>query len=789
MPTAVEVQASVEQLVADGDKLHLIVHGDATTTVTTENGPVDSVAKLLKGIRDGVYEDAVDAAEASIDDAKTTAITAVNAAATEAGLDTVVENIDALTAVSENISNIDTLVANLDAIQGAADVVSPVPVFLTTPRAITIADNRKTMFLAFNGPGRHCIQSMVVPLDGSSPFPAGTRIDFVCTGTAAINFVRPNGDVIAGLSGSYLGNVGDQGSLIKTDVTDEWVLFGRDLIERPTDAFDMPKVWIDPSDLSLMRQERTGASATTPVSVGDPVGSIKNRGTSGGWATATADDRRPILRQDATGRYYLEFDGINDFLVLDGVPIDFAKLNLYVGFKCLTAGYAKGIVSLAPFDTSGAGYNNAFTLQQVSTDTIPVDIGVQTGQSPNALQAALQGTQPERAHVVEWRKTANATPATLTFDGKTVSHLGSQGQPGLANVTALVSATVRVIISANPGNAGQQGAIQYGDNAIYGLVAHDEVLGDAQRAAIRAFAQSKTYPTPPVFPAINDLTQLEARRATLISEVFSGGTIPTTVGTFATDATPPVSGLSGAATYEKMTIPGYSGNVPRVITPTTPRTDVFAIWMPGHGGDGNMNGGRDFMIQPYITAGIPVVTVVLPNGPNDRFGGGPDNHIANKPTYDQWAGPVSIAINTMLTRYPGAKVIMAGISGGGWGTVLCSAVDKRITRSLQFVGSMPEDRYTNVDYEQYLTRITAGYYELYLLASAADTGARRHIQILHENDDAGFDRAAYSSQPPYAEGLAAKAAGLGGYFDLRWFNYSLHTLNVDSRATLLAELP
>lgn len=794
MPTAAEVQASVEQLVADGDKFNQIVHGDATTTVTTDNGPVGSVAKVIKDMRDGAYEEAVEAAELSIETARSDAVTSVNTAATNAGLDVLVENIGAVTAVSENISNIDTLVANLDAIQDTADVISPVPVFLTTPRAITIADNRKTMFLGFNGPGRHCIQSMVIPLDGSSPFPAGTRIDFVCTGTAAINFVRPNGDVIAGLSGSYLGNVGDQGSLVKTEVADEWVLFGSDLIERPADAFDMPKVWLDMSDASTMRQERTGASATTPVVLDGPVGSIRNKGTAGGWATITADNRRPLWKEDATGRRHLLTDGDAtaanaDFLVLDGIAIDMAKLNLYVGFKPAGYQFADGIISVAPFDASGDQRNDAFAISQISTvSPFVTDYAFNTGASGSRISAGVQGVNPELPHVFEWRKAGNSVPAVIVIDGKEITHQGATGIAALANTTALVSATVRLILGGNPGNAGQGGAIQHSNTGYYGVVMGDDVLTPGQRAAIRAGVEDKTYPASPVFPSVADMTALTALRTTLQTEVF-GGALPTDVATKTTDSSV-LSGITNLASVQKLTIPGESDVKvkPRLWTPNSARSDVVVFVWAGHAAGWNANGIQDQVIQPMLTAGVRVVSLVLPDGPNDYTSGDPGAHGTNKTPYAKWLRQFAVAVNTVLADTPGAKIIVTGISGGGWAAMMCGAIDPRVGSTVQFVGSMTEDRYVNRDFEQWLTETSLTGLELYLLG-AAGTG-RRHIQVLHEDDAAGFDRAAYESRAPYEEGLDALAAALGGgHFELQILPGSLHALFAADRAVLEAELP
>ena len=77
-------------------------------------------------------------------------------------------------------------------------------------------------------------------------------------------------------------------------------------------------VFIDPSNLATMFQERTGASATTASGVGDPVGSMQNLGTLGDWFTADTDAGRPALQQDGNGNYYLDFDGVDDSLVYAG---------------------------------------------------------------------------------------------------------------------------------------------------------------------------------------------------------------------------------------------------------------------------------------------------------------------------------------------------------------------------------------------------------------------------------------------------------------------------------------
>lgn len=71
--------------------------------------------------------------------------------------------------------------------------------------------------------------------------------------------------------------------------------------------------WLDPSDLSTVWQDTAG---TVPAVVGDPVGRIDDKSGNGNNAIQGTPANRPILRQDADGAYYLEFDGSNDRLVV-----------------------------------------------------------------------------------------------------------------------------------------------------------------------------------------------------------------------------------------------------------------------------------------------------------------------------------------------------------------------------------------------------------------------------------------------------------------------------------------
>ncbi len=704
---------------------------------------------------------------------------------------TVADGIDDVNAVAAGIAAVEVVADNIDDITALVAPVAPVTLYLT--RTLTGDDLRRHIYAEIDSPDLMA-SVITIPSNSEEALPLGAAFAGTNTGTGLIQFASDaTGDaVITPAKAGYL-YVPPGGSFrLEQRTTDNWVLSGD--LSNEANAFTV-KLFFDPSTDAAAFQERTGASATTAAGDGDVMGTLVNKGTHGGYAVARTDVRRPTREIDADGFWRFVTDGNStasdaDFLEIQGVEIDFTKLNLFVAFQQLSYGYADGIVSLSQIGQSGDVSNSAFAVSQTALSaSIPTDFAFQMGVSPNRLSANVAGVNPERVHVMEWRKTANNVAATITVDGFEITSSGAVGLPALANTTALVTATVRLIMGANPGNEGQNGAIQHSNTAFYGVIATDAVLNTTQRASIRAYLESKAHAAIPDLPSYADLTALETARTTLITEVFGSGTLPTDLATLATDAAPPLTGLTNLASVQKMTIPGEADtNIkPRLWTPNSPRTDVVALVWAGHAAGWGANGIRDQVIQPMLAAGVPIVSMVLPDGPNDYTSGSPANHATNLTPYAEWVRQAVVAVNTLLDRYPGAEVIMTGISGGGWATMLCAAIDARITKSVQFVGSMPSDRYVNVDYEQWHTQITADYYDLYLMAAA---DGRRHLQILHEFDDAGFSRAAYEAQPPYAEGLAALAADLDGFYELQILDgHSAHAINAEDRAILMAELP
>ena len=110
--------------------------------------------------------------------------------------------------------------------------------------------------------------------------------------------------------------------------------------------------------------------------------------------------------------------------------------------------------------------------------------------------------------------------------------------------------------------------------------------------------------------------------------------------------------------------------------------------------------------------------------------------------------PIRINLNFLDKEYDFKQYSMIGISGGGWTTVVYSAIDERISDSFSVAGSMPfylrvNDRDIG-DYEQTnidLYEVT-NYLELYVLSAY---GEKRHIQIFNKNDPCCFSGNGYET--------------------------------------------
>ena len=111
--------------------------------------------------------------------------------------------------------------------------------------------------------------------------------------------------------------------------------------------------------------------------------------------------------------------------------------------------------------------------------------------------------------------------------------------------------------------------------------------------------------------------------------------------------------------------------------------------------------------------------------------------------------PIQINLTFLHKEYAFQQYSMIGISGGGWITVIYSAIDERISDSFSVAGSMPfylrvNDRDIG-DYEQTNTDLyqNVNYLEFYVLSGYGE--GRKHIQIFNKNDPCCFSGNGYET--------------------------------------------
>jgi len=111
--------------------------------------------------------------------------------------------------------------------------------------------------------------------------------------------------------------------------------------------------------------------------------------------------------------------------------------------------------------------------------------------------------------------------------------------------------------------------------------------------------------------------------------------------------------------------------------------------------------------------------------------------------------PIQINLNFLDKKYNFKQYSMIGLSGGGWTTVVYSAIDERISNSFSVGGSMPfylrVDSRDIGDYEQTNIELyqNVNYLELYVLGAYGD--GRKHVQIFNKNDTCCFSGNGYET--------------------------------------------
>lgn len=213
--------------------------------------------------------------------------------------------------------------------------------------------------------------------------------------------------------------------------------------------------------------------------------------------------------------------------------------------------------------------------------------------------------------------------------------------------------------------------------------------------------------------------------------------------------------------------------------------DRLFVYHAGHEGDafGTNSGGP--IIAAAIERGWDVLVLNMPSGGT----AGHDRFMAHQYPLAPFIAPVALSLNYALLDNDYEEIVMAGLSGGGWTTVVYAAIDERITKSFPVAGSWPfylrqQSGNPNSigDFEQQLPGLTADYIDLY--AAATSSGRSQH-QIFNSNDPCCF--AGYAALD-YLETVRGMTE-CEGEFDITIVQNNQHTIHSSVFDLILGAVP
>ena len=201
------------------------------------------------------------------------------------------------------------------------------------------------------------------------------------------------------------------------------------------------------------------------------------------------------------------------------------------------------------------------------------------------------------------------------------------------------------------------------------------------------------------------------------------------------------------------------------------------IYHHGHAGDFSLekNTLASFLNNGYSVVGFNMPLIGMNNQPViETSDFGPIKFISHNqfsllesPKFSPikyFVEPITLSLNYIDENYDFDSYYMVGLSGGGWITVLYSAIDERISESYSVAGSYPlhlRHETKNIgDYEQFNLNIyrISNYLELYTMSSFGDN--RKLVQLFIYNDPCCFQAELYDKFP-YGNVIQDKLAILG----------------------------
>ena len=233
-------------------------------------------------------------------------------------------------------------------------------------------------------------------------------------------------------------------------------------------------VWYDPSDFSAMFQDAAG---TVPVTaVGQPVGRILDKSGRGNHAFNPSGNSAnyPVLQQDGTYRYYLAFNGVNQWLQTNSIDFTYGdKMFVCAGVRKLSDAAVEIVAELS---VQFYANNGTFAIAAPGSST------------PYGYEFNSRGTQNSITNA------GYAAPITNVISG-----IGNiSGNQAILRVNGTQAAVITT--NQGTGNFGNHplyigaraGTSYWFNGRLYGLVVAGKAASDSEIASTEAWLNQKT---------------------------------------------------------------------------------------------------------------------------------------------------------------------------------------------------------------------------------------------------------------------------------------------------------
>jgi hypothetical protein len=256
----------------------------------------------------------------------------------------------------------------------------------------------------------------------------------------------------------------------------------------------------------------------------------------------------------------------------------------------------------------------------------------------------------------------------------------------------------------------------------------------------------------PLNLTITDAASAAAKRAQATAYVFPGGW-PTAMPTVGSEASPIANVPVAFSTLN------HAGRKVGLWTPASPNGTLLIV-VQGHATSLDQIGVGN-TVRQAAAGGITVLAMAMQGSPTWAVEDHANDSLAS------FVMPLAVALNHVgPANYQ--RVVMTGISGGGWTTTLYAALDSRITTSIPIAGSYPlfvRQAADMGDYEQGALPGSEPFWASvcsYEDAYALGASNGEQLQVLNPTDSCCFHGDGRQNQ--YAPQVASVAAALGGAF-------------------------